>query len=374
VELNLISGGIFVVSGWIKKYFYKMNRIICLTFTVLMCFGVNAQQKDTTRALDPAADFYKAALKQIDSAFYKEAIKTLNKAIKKNPEMVPAYNKLAYCKMQTKDFKGAQKDLQQSLKLQPDNEECIKYLGRAYFFDQKYDEAKKNYDDGLKMNPDDYELLFYIAELKLVGKDNKGALASLNDCLFHKANYAPALLKRGAIKYEMKEYNYAIKDISDGIKENKDTTFDKEIYRTRAKAYFEVGNFKAAIQDYTKIIERFPKDEDALTYRGGTRINVNDNSGAVDDCTKALEINKKSFVAYNFRGTAKGGLKQYVEALKDLDMSLKLKFDYHPAYVNRAAIKMASKDKKGACSDLEKADQLGSQVAYRLIQQYCTGH
>ena len=164
----------------------------------------------------------------------------------------------------------------------------------------------------------------------------------VNDCLFHKANYAPALLKRGSIKYDMKEYNYAIKDISDGLKENKDTTFDKEVYRTRAKAYFEVGNFKASIQDYTKIIERFPKDEDALTYRGGAKINVNDNSGSVDDCTKALEINKKSFVAYNFRGTAKGGLKQYVEGLKDLDMALKLKFDYHPAYVNRAAIKMAS--------------------------------
>jgi hypothetical protein len=33
---------------------------------------------------------------------------------------------------------------------------------------------------------------------------------------------------------------------------------------------------------------------------------------------------------------------------------------------------MASKDRKGACSDLEKADQLGSGIAFRLIQQYCS--
>jgi hypothetical protein len=48
-----------------------MNKtILLLTFALLLCFGANAQQKDTTRALDPAADFYKAALKQYQP-FYK---------------------------------------------------------------------------------------------------------------------------------------------------------------------------------------------------------------------------------------------------------------------------------------------------------------
>ena len=70
------------------------------------------------------------------------------------------------------------------------------------------------------MNPDDHELLYYIAELKLIGKDNKGALASLNDCLFHKTKYAPALIKRGAIKYEMKDLVFEEK----GLKEKKKAT------------------------------------------------------------------------------------------------------------------------------------------------------
>lgn len=350
-----------------------LKHLFIILGLVLFCTTINAQEKDTMRVLDPAGEFYKIALKQIDSAQYKLAIKTLQKAIKKNPEMASAYNKISYCKIQLKDYKGAQKDLQQSLKLNPDNIESLKYLGRVYFLDQKYDEAKTNYDSALKARPDDYELLYFIAELKIVGKDTKGALASLGDCLFNKANYAPALIKRGILKYEEKAYNYAIKDISDGIKANSDTTFDKELYRIRAKCFYETGNYKAAIQDYTKIIDRFPKDEDALTSRGGARVNINDNSAAIDDLTRALEINKKSFMAYSFRGAAKGGLKQYVEALKDLDQSIKLKFDYHPAYVNRAAIKMASKDKKGACKDLEKADQLGSSIAYKLIQQHCAG-
>jgi hypothetical protein len=39
--------------------------------------------------------------------------------------------------------------------------------------------------------------------------------------------------------------------------------------------------------------------------------------------------------------------------------------------VNRAALKFASKDKRGACEDLNKADSLGDQVAYKWIEKYC---
>lgn len=350
----------------------KQTLILLLVFSCIISLAQTAP-KDTTRSLDPGADLYKAALKQIDSAQYKEAIKTLQKAVKKSPEMAGAYNKMAFCKMQIKDYKGAQKDLEQSLKLSPGNMECLKYLGRACYYNQKYPDAKKYYDSVLAVVPDDPELYYYIAELKIAGKDTKGAIESLGEAIFIKGSYAPALFKRGILKYQHKEYNYAIKDITDGFTYSKDTTFDKEVYEARAKSYFEVGNYKGAMEDYSKILQYDPKNEDALIQRGATKINLNDNSGAIDDLNKAIEINKKSYAAYNFRGTAKSGLKQYVEALKDLDMAIKLKFDYSSAYVNRAAVKMASKDKKGACKDLESADQLGSPVAYKLIQQYCSG-
>ena len=62
-----------------------------------------------------------------------------------------------------------------------------------------------------------------------------------------------------------------------------------------------------------------------------------------------------------------------LSALKDFDYAIKLKFNYASVYVNRAAVKMASKDRKSACEDLNKADHLGSDVAYKLIQQYCGG-
>jgi tetratricopeptide (TPR) repeat protein len=331
-----------------------------------------SQKKDTVRSLDPASDLYKLALKEIDSSRYKQAIKILNQAVKKNPEMVAAYNKLAYCKMHIKDYKGAQKDLEQSIKLDHDHEETIKHLGRACFLDNKFDEAQKHYEEALQMMIDDYELIYYIAELKLAKKDINGALNSVNDCLFYNPNYVKAILKRGIIKYYQKEYRYAIKDITEGLKLSTDTIFDVELNHVKAKSYFEISDFKNAVTSYNEIITRNPKDEDALLYRGAAKININDFSGAISDLDKVISINKKNHIAFNFRGTAKGGLSNFIEAISDLDQSIKLKFDYHSAYVNRAAIKLASKDKKGACSDLEKADQLGSPIAYKLIEDYCS--
>jgi len=62
---------------------------------------------------------------------------------------------------------------------------------------------------------------------------------------------------------------------------------------------------------------------------------------------------------------------QFKEGLKDLDYAIKLKFNYAPHYVNRAAIKLALKQPHEACEDLEKAEQLGSNIAYKYIQRYC---
>ncbi len=353
-----------------------MNKL--LTLLALLCFYnmASAQKnkdKDTTRSLDPAADLYKQALKEIDSSQYKVAIKTLQKAIKKSPKYADAFNKMAYCKLQLKDYRGASKDLESSLEIMPDNFDCIKFLGRILYLDQRYEEAKKKYEDAYKINGNDHELIFYMGELRAAGKDVKGAIDVFTQVLELKETYAPALIQRGILKYKQKEFNYAIKDITDGMKWAKQGEITLEAYETRAMSYFEVGRFKEAITDFNKVLELDPKHENGYIYRGASKINLNDNSGAIEDLTKAIDINGKSHIAYNFRGTAKGGLKQYTEAIKDLDKSIDLKFDYASAYINRAAIKMTIKDKKNACKDLEKADRLGSNMAYKLIEKYCSG-
>lgn len=355
-----------------------MWRVIFLSFFLVLAGTLSAQSKkkqdkDTSRTLDPSADLYKAANKLVDSLRYKDAIKTFQKAVKIKKDFAAAYNRMAFCYMQLGDFENAQKNLELSVKYQPDNFECIKLLGRACFLNKKYDEAKKHYDEADSMEVNNLELMLWIGELRAVGQDLKGAIDMYGAILNINENYGQAYVNRGLLKYKLKQYAYAVKDLEQGLKLVKYKNIEDETYTDLAEAKFELGDFKGAIKGFDTLIRRNPKNEFALTYRGASKIEVNDFSSAISDLSEAIKMNGKSYVAYNFRGVAKGGLKQYVEALKDLDYSIKLKFDYASVYVNRASIRMASKDRKGACEDLQRADQLGSNVAYRLIQQYCGG-
>ncbi|HXB39026.1 MAG TPA: tetratricopeptide repeat protein [Bacteroidia bacterium] len=352
-----------------------MRQVIYMFFLCLLSVNVFAQKdkKDTVRTLDPAADYFKAASKLQDSMRYKEAIKLYEKAVKKRNNFPEAYNKMAFCFMELKDFANAQKNLELTLKYNPDNFNCTKYLGRVCYLNKKYPEAKKYYDEASGLDPADPELMCFIAELRAFGQDDKGAIELYNQVLFAQENYALAYLDRGLLKYKLKQYSYAIKDIEQGIKLFRYTNIEDEVYTNLAQAKFETGDYKGAIKVFDTLIKRNSKNEFAYTYRGAAKIEVNDFSAAISDLEEAIKLNSKSYIAYNFRGTAKGGLKQYIEALKDFDYAIKLKFNYPSTYVNRAAVKMASKDRKGACEDLTKADQLGSDVAYKLIQQYCGG-
>jgi tetratricopeptide (TPR) repeat protein len=203
------------------------------------------------------------------------------------------------------------------------------------------------------------------------GKAYKNALDACLRAIDLKPKYLDVLFLKSEVRFAMKDYNYCIKEISEAIKLMPADNPNYNAYKTRAKARFEMGDYKNAVNDWNVYIESFPEEETALVARGACKIETGDYSGSIADLDAAIKLNPKNPVSYNYRGVAKGENKQFVEALKDLDYSIKLKYDYAAAFVNRAAIKFASKDKRGACDDLNKADSLGDEMAIKLIETYC---
>ena len=236
---------------------------------------------------------------------------------------------------------------------------------------KKYKEAKACLDSASALNSDDVELYYYRAKLMFDGKAYKNALDVCAGGLDINPKYLDILLLKGEIRFAMKDYTYCIRDLNDAIKLMPATNPDYNAYKTRAKARFEVGDYKNAVNDWNVYIEAFPDEEGALVARGACKIETGDYTGSIVDLDEAIKLNPKNPVSYNYRGVAKGENKQFVEALKDIDYAIKLKFDYAGAFVNRAAIKFASKDKRGACEDLNKADSLGDEMAIKLIETYC---
>ncbi len=332
-------------------------------------------EKVSTDTIPEHEKLLKAANKFIDSAKYKEALPLLKKVVKLKPDSWQAYNKLALVNMKLEDYKDAEKNLIKSELILPANYETVKLKGVNFFLNNKFKESKGAFDSAVMYAKedkiDDAELYIYRAKLMFKGKAYKEAISSCDEAIYIDPKCLDAFLIKGECKFNMKEYNYAVRELNEAIKLMKPEKPDYSAYKLRAKSKFELKDFKGAVTDWSVYIDAFPKEEEALVARGAAKINMNDNTGAIADLDEAIKLNAKNAVSYCYRGVAKGGNKAYVEALKDLDYAIKLKFDYGTAYVNRAAIKMASKDKQGACDDLKKADGLGNELAVKMFEQYC---
>jgi len=350
------------------KNFYKWLLTLFMWFFVAHLFS----QKDS---IPIHQKFFDDGIKLIDSARYKEAIPLLKKAYKNKPDYWEAMNKSAYAYHKLVDYKNAKKELDKAQTIAPLNYEGLKLKAIVLFQNNEFAACKPVLDTAFYIwneeKIEDEELLYYRALLMFKGKNYRGALDVCESATDLKARYTDVIALKGEIRFVLKEYNYAIKELSEAINLMPMDKPNVETYKLRAKSKFEVGDFKGAIKDWNVFLDSNPNDEEALISRASAKINANENSGAISDLDMAIKLNPKNAVSYCYRGVAKGGNRNFVEALKDLDYSIKLKFNYPAAYVNRAAIKLAVKDKRGACEDLEKADSLGSETAIKLIERYC---
>jgi tetratricopeptide (TPR) repeat protein len=355
-----------MIVNWYKWLFF---------YFISCSFNFFGQQDTPVDTIPEYQKLFTKACKLVDSAKFKEALPIFKKVTKLKPEHWQAYNKMAYIKIQQKEYKDAEKDLIKSELILPQNFETLKLKGINFYLNNKFKESKGAIDTAIQISVedkiDDAEIYYYQALLMFKGKSYKTAIGACESAIDLNKNYIEAYVLKGEVRFTMKDYNYAIKELTEGIKLMKPEKIDYKAYQLRAKSKFEVKDFKGAVTDWSVYIDANPKEEGALVARGAAKINVNDNTGAIVDLDEAIKLNPKNPVSYCYRGVAKGGNKNNTEALKDLDYAIKLKFDYAAAYVNRAAIKMASKDKHGACDDLKKADGLGDELALKLSEQYC---
>lgn len=350
-----------------------------LIFAVLafISLGVHAQYDETPKmdTVPRKVRLYDSASALIDSAKYDKAMPILKKLVKDSSDYYNAYNKMAYIFIKKEKYKDAEKNLNIAESKSPLNYETMKLKGILYYFTERYNEAKNKIDsavnEALADKIDDAEILYYQALLMYKGKSYKSSLGVCQAALDINPKYVDVLKLKGEVRYAMKDYTNAVKDLTEAINAMNDKNMDYNFYKLRAKSKFELKDFQGAVNDWTLVLDNDPKSEEALLSRANSKINMGDNSGAIADLDEAIKINPKNPISYCNRGIAKGQNKNYVEALKDMDYAIKLKFDYAEAYFRRASIKFKSKDKHGACEDLAKADSLGDPDAIKYIDQFC---
>lgn len=83
-------------------------------------------------------------------------------------------------------------------------------------------------------------------------------------------------------------------------------------------------DYHQLIRDYTRAIDRNPKDSEAYRQRGNAEYEKEDWDRAIADFTRAIECDPKSHVAYMNRAWAHAKKEEYDAAIKDIRKAIQL--------------------------------------------------
>lgn len=119
------------------------------------------------------------------------------------------------------------------------------------------------------------------------------------------------------------------------------------------------GNFKAAIDEFSKVIKLQPEVIDAYLFRGNAYIDLGEYQRALPDLDYAIQENPQYGAAYYNRSIARMALGQADLALPDLDEAIRLEPDERGYYLHRSIVHSFRKEYEAALEDAAKVIELG---------------
>jgi tetratricopeptide (TPR) repeat protein len=144
----------------------------------------------------------------------------------------------------------------------------------------------------------------------------------------------------------------------------------------QANHYFEMGlrllqadDCHNAISLLSIAIDLDAHFGDAYGYRGLAYYTVGTYQEAMDDYNTALSLDPSLDKIFYFRGILHLQLTHYQEAVNDLTATIELENYFSEAYYHRGISKGLSGDPKGAIYDIKSAAQLGFRLAQKILNE-----
>jgi len=195
--------------------------IICLIALILLA-GAPHIDRNAFAYGDSALEYFNLGMQS--SLAYKK-IEYFTKALEVNPRFAPAYEKRGMFYFFQEKYDKVIEDLTRFIKLAPDKADVYRMLAMAYLKVENYDKAIVNFDTAIQLEPEMSAAFCYRAEAwRLNGKPME-----------------------------------AIQDATIGIELQGDAWTISDAYKTRGRAYQELGQEDLADADYKKSVELDPR-------------------------------------------------------------------------------------------------------------------
>ena len=306
---------------------------------------------------------------------YKQAIADYNQAIQLDHNDALYYISRGNAYLMLKDYKQSIADSTQAIKI--DSKDADYYLtrGSAYGHLENYKQAIADYTQAIKIGPKKATYYSMRGGVYLILKDYKQAIADFTQAIQLDPKDAIYYSLRGSIYSKLKDYKQAISDLTETIrrdpknapytmvglrysefKDNKGflsgyTGLMSKAYATRGVTYYELKEYKLAINDYTQAIKIDSQNAEYYAFRGGIYSVLKEYKQAIDDLTQAIKIDPKKATYYHLRGTTYLQLKDYKQAIADYTQAIQLDPKNATYYGGRGFAYFQLKDYKQAIDD-----------------------
>lgn len=164
------------------------------------------------------------------------------------------------------------------------------------------------------------------------------------------------------VKYNLYNYEGAIEDLDRAIEI---LPSNATAYILRGAAKFNLDDFEGAIADYNRAMQIDRR------YGGDAGLRVSDHRGVISEKNRSVVIQPEFAIACFNRGMAHDALKNFTEAIEDFTMALEIDPGLVKAYHQRGLSRYGSGDITGACSDWNRAADMGHEESYALIEEKC---
>lgn len=224
------------------------------------------------------------------------------------------------------------------------------------------------FNDLVSSNPDIYEAYLFRGGYRKKQNDLTGALEDFSRAIELNPTYERPYYLRAGIYDALNDLPSAIADFTKFLEAEHGFA---EAYNNRGWAYFRTGNVPAAIADYNKALSIDSAYVDAYNNRGWAYLSQGNSIAALPDFTKAIVLNPKFDKPYYNRTGIWMKAGDYAHAVEDYTSILALHPDDVETIYRRGEAYHLLNNDSSACTDWQKAAQMGNSKATAMLQQYC---
>lgn len=286
------------------------------------------------------------------------AIPDYTTAIKLNPDYAESYVNRGMLYVKTNQPENALADFNKAISLDGKNAEVFYQRGILYRDQKKQTEALADFTKAISLSPNMGKAYFEQGKIHAAQNKNDQAIAEYSRAVTTGFATEELYRAKGACNAALGKNEDAIKDYSAVIEQFKSK--DADMYRIRGELFTKQKNYPAAIKDFNKALMMKKDDVPTLLARADANMAQGKTKFAQAelDYKKVLTLEPNNVRAGRALGKMYFEQEKWQLAVDHLSIAIKGGGNSED-YDLRGKANFKLNNKKGACEDFNKAEQMG---------------